>query len=68
MKCPIDRCKWSFRVKNSYNVRGKTPKRLHKCNICGFEDHTIEISSRDYERMRKLVVGLKILIRDYLGE
>jgi hypothetical protein len=66
MKCPIDKCDGKFWVVHSYNIRGKTPKRLHRCDRCGYEDYTIEISSRDYERMRKLVVQLKVIVKDYM--
>ena len=66
MKCPIEKCNGKFRVERSYNIRGKTPKRLHKCDKCGHTDYTIEISARDYERMRKLIVNLKVIIRDYM--
>ena len=66
MKCPMNKCTGQFRTMTSYDVRGRTRKRRRKCDKCGFEDYTIEVSARDYERMRKLIVNFKVLIKDYL--
>ena len=66
--CKQKGCTGKYRVVTSYYVHGDTKKRHRKCDVCGFEDYTIEISAKNYERMRKLIIGLKILLRDYMGE
>ena len=67
MKCPIDGCEGYFRHKSGWYVRGGIMKRLRICDTCGHVDRTIEVSVRDYDRMKKLVIGLKILLKEYLG-
>jgi hypothetical protein len=67
MKCQTKGCDGGYRVLSSYYSRG-IKKRHRKCSKCGHEDYTIEISSTEYERMRSLIVGLKVLLKDYLGQ
>lgn len=66
-KCLQKNCDGEYRVLQSYYVRG-VKKRHRKCDKCGHEDYTIEISSKEYDRMRKLIFGMKDLIRQYLGK
>lgn len=65
VKCQTKNCDGEYRVLNSYYVRG-IKKRHRKCDKCKHEDYTIEISAREYDRMRKLVFGLSDLVKEYL--
>ena len=68
MKCNQKNCDGEYRVITTYHVaRGDVRKRHRKCDKCGFEDYTIEMSSKEYERMRRLIVGLKVLLKEYLA-
>ena len=67
MKCNQKNCEGEFRVLSSYYSYG-VKKRHRKCNVCGHDDYTIEISSKEYDRMRKLIFGMKDLISQYLGK
>jgi len=66
MKCQINNCDGEYRVIASYYT-GNTKKRHRRCDKCGYEDYTIEISTKEYDRQRKLIIGLKELIREYTG-
>ena len=66
VKCTQNACDGEYRVVTSYYVKG-IKKRHRICDKCKHEDYTIEISSKEYDRMRKLIVGLKVLLKEYLG-
>lgn len=66
MKCQTENCDGEYRVITSYYI-GKIKKRHRRCDKCGHEDYTIEISDKEYNRQRKLIIGLKELIRVYTG-
>lgn len=66
MKCQMKDCDGEYRVIASYYVK-RIKKRHRLCDKCNHEDYTIEISSREYDRMRKLIIELKESIRKYMG-
>lgn len=66
-KCQTKNCTGEYRVLSSYYIKG-IKKRHRKCTVCKHEDYTIEISASEYERMKKMIVGLKLLINEYLGK
>lgn len=65
MKCQTKNCEGIFRVISSYYIKG-VKKRHRKCDLCGHEDYTIEVSAKEYNRLRKVIMGLKILIDEYI--
>jgi len=67
VKCQTKNCDGEYRVLSSYYVRG-IKKRHRKCDKCKHEDYTIEISAKEYDRMRKLIIGLRDLVKEYLGK
>jgi hypothetical protein len=60
------KCNGEFRVTSSYRRKDGTKFRHRVCDGCGFTDTTMEISADEYDRLQKLLNGLKKLVKEYL--
>jgi transcriptional regulator NrdR family protein len=60
------KCNGEFRVKSSYRRKDGTKFRHRKCDSCGLEYTTMEISAKEYDRLQKLLQGLRRIIQEYI--